>query len=159
MLVAGGLITRDQRHTYELPLPSSLRSKAEWHRFTITLAYGAPTIGHLTRYRGAKVYFTTPGTKLAGGERIEPEHHAVRRGSLQHEIVDGSRSMSFADGDVFPIHIECMSDAQRLQGNSIRYALVVSVETAERTSTTIYDEVRTMLRLRAYERARERVQS
>lgn len=160
VLVAGGLITQDQRHTYELPLPSSLRSKAEWRRFTITLAYGAPTIGHLSRYRGAKVYFTTPDAKLAGGERIEPEHHAVRRGSLQHEIVDGSHSMSFADGDVFPIHIECMSDAQRLhKGNSIRYALVVSVETAERTSTTIYDEVRTMLRLRAYERARERVQS
>lgn len=160
VLVAGGLITRDQRHTYELPLPSSLRSKAEWHRFTITLAYGAPTIGHLTRYRGAKVYFTTPDTKLAGGERIEPEHHAVRRGSLQHEIVDGSHPMSFADGDVFPIHIECMDDAQRLhKGNSIRYALVVSVETAERTSTTIYDEVETMLRLHASERARERVQS
>lgn len=159
VLVAGGSIARNQRHTYELPLPPSLRARAEWHRFTITLAYMVPTVGQLTRYRAAKVYFATPDTGLAGGDRIDGEYNTVRRGSLQHEIVQGTRTMVFGDGDAFPIHVECMDDAQRLgAGNTIRYTLVVSVETAEQTSTTIHDEVRARLRQRARDRARGRVQ-
>lgn len=158
VVVAGGHIGRDQRHTYELPLPPSLRARAEWHRFTITLACMAPTVGQLTRYRGAKVYFATPDTNLAGGDRSGAEHFAVRRGSLQHEIVQGTRAMVFGDGDVFPIHVECMDDAQRLRaGKTVRYALVVSVETAEETSITIHEEVRTRLRQQA--RAREQARS
>ncbi|WP_225037996.1 hypothetical protein [Mycobacterium canetti] len=66
--------------------------------------------------------------------------------------------MVFGDGDTFPIHVECMDDAQRLgAGKEVRYALVVSVETAEETSTTIHDEVRIALRQRARDRARGRV--
>lgn len=160
LLIAGGRIERNQRHTYELPLPPSLRARAEWHRFTITLAYMAPTVSQLTRYRAAKVYFATPDTNLAGGDRIDAEHNAVRRGSLQHEIVQGTRAMVFGDGDAFPIHVECMDDGQRLPaGENVRYALVVSVETAEETSTTIHDEVRTALRQQARDRVRERTQS
>ena len=157
VLIAGGHIARDQRHTYGLPLPPSLRARAEWHRFTITLAYTAPTVGQLARYRGAKVYFTTPDTNLAAGDRIDVEHNSVRRGSLQHEIVEGTRAMVFRDGDAFPIHIECMDDAQRLRaGKTVRYALVVSAETAVETSATIHQEVRARLRQQASDRARER---
>lgn len=160
VLIAGGRIGGDQRHTYELPLPPSLRSRAAWHRFTITLAYAVPTVGQLTRYRGAKVYFDTPDTKLAAGDRIEGEHFTVRRGSLQHELVQGSRAMTFGDGDAFPIHVDCMDDAQHLpKKKNVRYALVVSVETAEEVSTTIHDEVRARLRQQARERAQERVRS
>ncbi len=159
VLVAGGQITREKRHTYEVPLPPSLRSRAEWHRFTITLAYTVPTIGQLTRYRRAKVYFETPDTTLAGGDRIDFEHNSVRRGSLQHEIVEGTKAMVFGDGDIFPIHIECMDDAERLRaGKTVRYALVVSVETAVETSITIHEEIRASLRQQVRDRARGRVQ-
>ena len=66
--------------------------------------------------------------------------------------------MVFGDGDTFPINIVCMDDARRLyKGDWIRYALAVSVETAEEVSTTVHDEVRTQLRERA--RARDRVQT
>ncbi|MGW8565345.1 S8 family peptidase [Isoptericola sp. NPDC055881] len=154
VLVAGGSIGRDERRTYGLPLPTSLQAVADWHRITITLASMAPTIGQRTQYRGSKVYFVTPDTKLGGGDRIDAEHNAVRRGSLQHEIVEGNRAMVFGDGDSFPIHVECMNHAQRLgAGESIRYALVVSIETALQTSTTIHDEVRTRLRERVRGRA------
>jgi hypothetical protein len=160
VLVAGSQIGRDVRHTYEVPLPPSLQARAEWHRFTITLAAMVPTIGTLTRYRGAKVYFATPDRRLAAGDRIDAEHNTVRRGSLQHEVIEGTRAMVFGDGDSFPIHIECMDDAQRLRaGRTVRYALVVSVETAVETSTTIHEEVRERLRQRVRQRARERVES
>lgn len=160
VLVAAGHIARDQRHTFAVPLPPSLRARAEWHRFTITLACTVPTVGQVTRYRGAKVYFATPDTNLAAGDRIDAEHNSVRRGSLQHEIIDGDRAMVFGERDAFPIHIECMDDAQRLRaGKTVRYALVVSVETAVETSTTIYEEIRDGLRQQIRERARGRVET
>lgn len=160
LLVAGGQIARDQRHTYELPLPKSLRARTDWHRFTITLAFAAPTAGDLARYRGVKVYFARPDTDLAGGERIEAEHASVRRGSLQHEIIQGTKAMVFGESEAFPIHVECMDDAQHLRAReSVRYALVVSVETAVESSTTIYEEIRARLREQIRERARERVRA
>lgn len=159
VLIAGGSIGRGQRHTYNVPLPGSLRAKAEWHRFTVTLAYLAPTVGQLTRYRGAKVFFEKLDDNTAGGSRIEAEHNAVRRGSVQHEIVDGSSAMVFSDGDSIPIHVECMDDAQRLRAHeTIRYGVVVSVETQVATSTTIHDEVRATLQARVAAEARTRVQ-
>lgn len=159
VLVGGGTIGPDERHTHELPLPPSLRARAEWHRVTITLAYMAPTVSHLNRYRGTKVYFDTPDKGLAGGKRIGAEHNAVRRGSLQHEIIEGNSAMVFGDGESFPIHVDCMNDAQRLGADAhVRYALVTSIETAEQTSTTIHDEVRAGLRQRARSRARSRLQ-
>ncbi len=143
VVVAGNEIGIDERHTYELPLPSSIRSKAEWHRLVITLAYWAPTTQGLNSYRAAKVYFTTPDTKLAGGDRVDAYHNAVRRGSLQHEVIDGSKAMTFNDGATFSIHVECMRDGQKTGPiERIRYALVVSIETATSTSSTIHDEVR-----------------
>lgn len=159
VLVAGGRIARNQRLTYDVPLPPSLRARADWHRFTITLASMVPTVGDLTRYRGAKVFFATPDTSLAGGDRTGAEHNTVRRGSLQQEVLEGVRAMVFGDGDTFPIHVECMDDAERLgAGKTIRYALVVSVETTVEISTTIHAEIRDRLREQVRERARGRVQ-
>lgn len=159
ILVAGGTIGREQRHTYEIPLPASLRSKADWHRFTVTLAYFAPTTGQLTRYRGAKVFFEKLDDQATGGSRINADHNAVRRGSIQHEIIEGTQAMVFADGDSVSLHVECMDDAQRLRsGETIRYGLVISVETATTTSTTVHSEIRTMLQARARLQARPRIQ-
>ena len=159
VVIAGGSIAKDQRHTYNLPLPLSLRSKAEWHRFTVTLAFAAPTVGTLNQYRGSKVYFEFEENGLETVDRSEAEYYAARRGSLQHEIIEGTRAMTFVEGDAFSIHVECMDDAQHLRKKEeIKYALVASVETAEQTSTTIYDEVRMALRTRARDHIRGRVQ-
>jgi hypothetical protein len=159
VLIAGASIGRNQQHTYNVPLPGSLRAKAEWHRFTVTLASFIPTVGQLTRYRGAKVFFERLDGKATGGSRIDAEHNAVRRGSVQHEIIDGTRAMVFNNGDTLPIHVECMDDAQRLRaGDTVRYGLVVSIETQVATSTTVHDEVRAQLQARARAQARQRLQ-
>ncbi|MGQ0467691.1 MAG: S8 family peptidase [Sporichthyaceae bacterium] len=159
VLIGAGSIGRDERHTHLVPLPPSLRAKADWHRFTVTLAYFAPTVGGLNRYRGAKVFFEKLGDAATGGSRIDADRYAARRGSVQHELVEGREAMVFGDGESLPIHVECMDDAQRLQrGTTIRYGLVVSVETAATTSTTIHDEIRAHLRARTMQQAAQRVQ-
>jgi hypothetical protein len=160
VLVAGGRIGRDQRHTHHVPLPLSLRSKAEWHRFTVTLATMMPTVGHLTKYRAAKVFFESIDKRDTGGERLEAEHLAVRRGTCQHEIFDGARALTFAENGTLPINIECLDYALRLGKNeTIRYALVVSVETSVTTSQTVHDEIRSSLQVRARAQTRERLRS
>lgn len=160
VLIAGGSIGRDQRHTYELPLPPSIRAQAGHHRLTITLASLVPTVSYLTRYRAAKVYFDTPDLKLAAGQRIDAEHNSVRRGSLQHEIVHGAKAIVFNDGDAFPIHVDCMDDARRLSaGSTIRYALVGSLEAAPEVSTLVHQEVRQQLQQRVRERVARQLRS
>lgn len=96
---------------------------------------------------------------MTGGSRTEADHNAVRRGSCQHEIIEGTRAMVFDSDDTLPIHIECMDDAQRLKTSvKIRYGLVVSVETTVETSITIHDEIRAQLQAQARARARPRIQ-
>ena len=163
VVIAGNSIGMNERHSYALPLPPSIRSKAEWHRVSITLAYWAPVTHGLKRYRASKVFFTTPKvreiSKLVGGKRVDAEHSAVMRGSLQHEVIEGDNSMGFGNDAIFPVHVECMKDGQcgSEQASRIRYALVASIETAAETSTTVHDEVRAgLLRLRAQSQARQR---
>lgn len=154
-LIAADRISREQRHTYRIPLPESLRSRAEWHRFTVTLAYMAPTVGELTRYRAGKVFFEKLDDNDTGGARIDAHHNAVRRGSCQHEVIDGQKALIFADQASLPVHVECMDDAHRLTADTaIRYALMVSVETAVTTSQTIHEEIRARLRARLTQQVR-----
>jgi hypothetical protein len=159
MLIAGGAIGRDQRHTYNVPLPISLRARAEWHRFTVTLACLAPASVHLNKYRAAKVFFDLDRADT-GGDRTEADHLAVRRGACQHEIFEGDQALAFAAGGTLAIHVECMDHAQRLRASqSIRYALVASVETAVTTSATIFDEVRMALQAEIRTQTQESVRA
>lgn len=160
VLIAGGLIEREQRHTYRVPLPQSLRSRPEWHRVTVTLAYMAPTSGQLNKYRGTKLFFETPDKKITAASRAEAEYRNARRGSCQHEIFEGYGSMIFGADGTLPIDIECMKDGSTLKkGNHVRYGLVVSVETRVETSTAIHDEVRARLKILVQAQARQRIQS
>ncbi|MGL4297892.1 MAG: peptidase S8, partial [Candidatus Neomicrothrix subdominans] len=158
VLIAGSSLGREHRHSYAIPLPVSLRARAEWHRITVTVASFVPTAGQLTRYRGAKVFFEKLDDNDTGGKRIEADGNAVRRGSVQHEISDGQQALVFSDGGALQHHVQCMDDAHRLKaGRLVRYGLVVSVETAITTSTTVHDEVRAQLRTRVHATQRNRV--
>ncbi|WP_030518584.1 S8 family peptidase [Nocardia sp. NRRL WC-3656] len=157
VLVAAGSIGRDQRHTHRIPLPQSLHAQAQWRRLTVTLAYMAPTEGHLSRYRGAKIY-TDIELNAAMGARAQADYRAVRRGSCQHEVIDGAKAMVIGRDSSLPVHVECMNDAKNLRkDDAIRYGLVVSVETAATTSTTIHHEIRTRLQAQARAQAPARV--
>lgn len=157
-LIAGGSIERDQRHSYTIPLPPSLRRQAEWHRLTVTLAYFAPTSGTLTKYRGTKVFVETPEKKFSLGSRQEAEYHATRRGSCQHDVIEGDRALVFTDSESLTLHVDCMKDGSTLKrGKFVRYGLVVSVETRVGSSVAVHDEVRAALRARVSSEVRGRV--
>ncbi|WP_081864173.1 S8 family peptidase [Mycetocola saprophilus] len=160
VLLAGGSLEQDQRHTYQVPLPPSLRSVRAWHRVTVTLAYMARTSSQQSRYRGAKVFFESPDKQKTGGKSTEGEFHAVKRGSCQHEIFEGHTGMLFGENGTLPIDIQRMKfGGSEDKRQSIRYGLVVSIETSAETSTSIHDEVRAVLRQQVRTQSQQRVQS
>jgi hypothetical protein len=156
VLLGGSSISRNQRHTYSIPKPASVRSRAEHHRITITLAAMIPTLGTSQRYRGARVFFQTPDEEEFGGTRAESDNYMARNGSCQHEIFEGSRALAFDDGDAWTVDIDCRDDAMPTI-SPVRYGLVVSIEVAPATSELVHDEVREGLRTRLRQRTAAQV--
>jgi hypothetical protein len=65
----------------------------------------------------------------------------VQRGTLQHEIFDGSAATAFIDGDSIRIKVNCSKDANSFTDN-IPYAIIVSLEVAEGIDMPIYQEIK-----------------
>jgi hypothetical protein len=110
----------------------------------------------LNRYRVARAYFELPKGSPTGGTRQEADYRAVRRGSCQHEVFSGAAALSIRQGDTLPVRVHCRKDARELGSDeSVLFGLVVSIETAVETSTTVFAEVQQAL---VQAQALERVQ-
>jgi hypothetical protein len=141
-------------HAYALPLPPSLDSSTVQRRLTLTLAWISPINPKHSRYRRARLRLHPPagGSELFG-TRSEAAWTTTRRGTLQHEILEGDRAIPFTQGDTANVTIECRSDAGELL-DPVPYALVLTVETPSDPQLPIYDEVRIGLRTQVGVRTR-----
>jgi hypothetical protein len=156
VLLGWGWIKQDQEAVFNVPVPQSLRAKTDWHQITVTLASQGRTVSGLNKYRVSKTYFDGLSTYLTGGTRRDADYHAVRRGTCQHEVFAGKKTLA-PGSEMLPISIQCSKDAQQ-SSDPVRYGLVVSVETAPQTSVTVYEEIREALVVQARAQARDRVQ-
>lgn len=73
------------------------------------------------------------------------DHTMVRRGTVHHEIFEGTGARGFADGDVLRIQVNCREDAPGLD-DPVSYGLVVSLEVAEGVPVDVYQLVSQALR-------------
>ena len=137
-----GTLSDEEGAEFMLPLPSSLASVNTYRRLTITLAWLTPINTLSQKYRIAQLWFD-PKNPVAGN-RINSDHNAVRRGTLQHEILEGSDAVPFYDGDNIGIKINCRADGGKLEG-SVDYGLAVTLEVAEDVDIPIYQEIRDRL--------------
>ena len=149
LLLAGDSIEVDQCHTYSVDIPPSLVAKTGRRRLTVTLAYAAPTSAALSKYRTHKVAFSTNSKELSFGDRREADHNAVVRGSVQHEIFEGSNVIRVLETNSLEIHVVCTKDGSTTKNDPVRYALVVSIEADEEVSNQIYEEVRSAIQAQA----------
>lgn len=127
------------------PLPPSLSAVTDKRRLTITLAWVTPVNCRRQNYRIAHLWFN-PKNHLAT-DRVCADHHAVQRGTVQHEVLEGAEAVDFQDGETIGIKVNCRADAGDIP-ESIRYGLAVTLEVAEGISIPIYQEVRDRLRIR-----------
>ena len=138
--LSGGELGEDESHIHTFPLPPSLNGLSTHKRLTITLAWLTPVNPRHQAWRRASLWFDPPMEELKVSRR-QADHRAVRRGTLQHEVLEGRAPGAFSRGGGLEIQVSCRADAGALE-ERVPYALVISLEVAPDLTLDIYDEVR-----------------
>lgn len=138
-----GQLSDEKAHIFRLPLPPSLGARREQRRLTVTLAWMSPIAANTQRYRSAGLWFEVNGNALAV-ERREIDTKASRRGTVQHEIFEGTSAVAITDGANLDIKVNCRKDAAKLQ-TPVAYGLAVTLEVAEGIDIAIYEEIRSRI--------------
>jgi hypothetical protein len=144
--IGAGALAEDEGAEHRFPLPPSLSGKRGLRRLAVTLAWFTPVNPLSHKWRQAHLWFETPKSKLVI-RRIGPDHHAVQRGALQHEVFEEEAAAAFVDGDDIVVRVSCRQDAPGLQGK-VPYAVAVTLEVADSIGIDIYAEVRQRVRQR-----------
>lgn len=156
-LVGAGSIKKDQRFSFEFPLPASLASAKIWKRLTATLAWLSPVEPSTQQYRVAHIAFASP----RGDLRVDPKqvaHYANGKGTVLHEVLEGERAAGFVEGAMLKIDVDCRVRVGRL-ADPVRFGLAVSLEVAPELEVDLHQEVRDRLAVSVRERAQARVGS
>jgi Subtilase family len=137
----------DGAHEYALPLPPSLSRRTDWRRITVTLAWLTPVNPAHRGYRRAKLRVDAKGSLGVANERQQASNQAVMRGTVQHEVLEGTDAVPFADGDSLAFTVIGSPGAGPFD-DTVPYALVVTLETREGAGLPIHAEVTAKLRAR-----------
>lgn len=140
-----GALEDGEGHEYRFPLPPSLSAVTYKRRLTVSLAWLTPLNSLHQGYRIAHLWFSPPNRLTP--DRIGADWHAVQRGTLQHEVLEGDKAVDFQDGESLLIKVNCRADAGDIP-EPIRYGLAVTLEVAEGVAIPIYEEVKDRLKIR-----------
>ena len=134
---------------FSFPLPPSLSSLTDARRLTVTLAWLTPVRCTSQAYRVAHLWFNAPDGNNIATKGINAARPAAQRGTVQHEVFEGTSAVPFEDGENLVIKVSCRDDAAKIQ-EPIRFGLVVTLEMQEGVDIPIpiYQEVRERLAVR-----------
>ena len=115
----------------------------------MTLAWFTPINPGHRNLREAKLELTPGASNWTNMplklDRVDGDHNQVQRGTVQHEVLEGNKSISaFQDGDVIKIRVVCKKDATPRLDDIIPYGLAVTLEVKE--DIPIYQEIQTRIR-------------
>ncbi|HWH42215.1 MAG TPA: hypothetical protein VNU21_20350, partial [Usitatibacter sp.] len=139
-LIGVAEVAIDDGLVFEVPLPPSLSAQAVSRRMTVTLAWFSPTKSAHQAYRSAKLWISPPKTELRV-KHAQCVHDHSRRGTLQHDVLEGDDAVAYVDGAKMAIKVNCSGDAEEFEG-TVPFALCVSLEVAVETGLPIYQEIR-----------------
>jgi hypothetical protein len=143
-MLGGGRLGADEAHVYDIPLPPSLSGKAGQRRLTMTLAWLTPTNPRDRRYRRARLWLSSPESELRVG-RTQADWRASQRGTIQHEIFEGTGAAAYDDGQGLAVRVNCAPHAGTLDAE-VPYALLFSIEVAPELEVDVFSEVRERIR-------------
>jgi len=143
-LLGIGQLADGEAHKYTLPIPTTLSARRDYRRLTITLAWLSPVVSSTQIYRAASLWFEVEGVKITP-ERKNADWLSVRRGTIQHEVFEGTKALPIMDDTSLIIKINCRKDAADLL-EPIKYGLAVTLEVAEGIDIAIYDEIQIKIR-------------
>ena len=142
--LAYGELGKDEAHVHRFPLPANLAGAKVMRRLTLTLAYFTPIDPSSKDYRVAAVKFEPRKDGLLEMDRSHADYNDCKRGTLQHEIIEGDKAVSYIDGKFLIIDVSCREASPGLT-MKIPYTMAVSLEVAPGTQIKIYDEIRTRI--------------
>ena len=146
-LIGLGALKKDKGDIFKLPLPVDFSSRLLKRKLTVTLAYLSPIASNKQAYRSAQLWFTIDdGEKGLFQDRQNTEWQIVRKGTLQHEIFTGEKSIVWNDDDLI-IKVNCKQEAGKFS-EAIPYCLFVSFEVAEGFDVDLYTNVTAKIRQR-----------
>lgn len=145
-VIACNSISEKQVHQYRFPLPPCLALSPHWRRLTITLAWFSPINSNHRYLRQAKLFFEPPKKEDALVlERQESDYNQVKRGTVQHEVLESDKVSDYQDGDELVIAVQCNADAIDRLDEIIPYALTVTLEVKEDINIPIYTEIQSRI--------------
>lgn len=145
-LIGMGSLKKDEGDLFKLPLPIDFSSRLVKRKLTVTLAYFSPISSDRQLYRSAQLWFNVVDDKGLVPDRKNTEWQTVRKGTLQHEIFMGEKTVVWNDEDLI-IKINCKEEAGKIRV-AIPYCIFVSLEVAEGLNIDLYSEVVTKIRQR-----------
>lgn len=148
-IIGSGLIYDGQAHRYSIPLPFSLSRRKIKRKLTVTLAWLSPVNSSHQGYRKAQLWFEPYGETRENNNamsilriaREQTDNRAAKRGTVQHEVFEGEEASPYGLDDIIQIQVNCSADAGKLV-ESVRYALVATLEVAPGQGIPIYEEIR-----------------
>lgn len=144
-----GEVDTEQIHEYRFPIPGAFSEQKTFRRMVITLAWFSP-INPRHRYlreakleiKPAKKWDETP-LKI---KRTDGEHNQVKRGTVQHEVLEGEDQLaSFQEDEEIVLQIICKKDATDKLEEKIPYGMAVTLEAAEASNIPVYTKIRERL--------------
>ncbi len=146
-LLGFGSLADGEAAEFALPLPPSLSGVNIRRRVIITLAWFSPINSLRQNYRVAHLWFSPTGN--IASRRSCADFRAVQRGTVQHEVFEGSDAVAYQDGDDLIVKVSCRNDAGDIV-EPVRFGLAVTLEIAEDVlwPIPIYQEVRERIAVR-----------
>ena len=148
-LVATDVLGANEQAFFDIPLPEGLRSSTHLRRLRLTLAWFSPINSRHQAYRRARLALEIPTTSrdLLEVGRAEVHNQAAVRGTVQHELLEGTDAPVFGDGDRFGVLVTARAGAGALE-DDIRFGLVATLETGIEAGIAVREQMRERVRVR-----------
>lgn len=148
-IIGFGEITAEEIHEYRFPVPDGFGGQKIFRRMVVTLAWFSPINPGHRYFREAKLeikpssrWDETP-LKL---RRTDSDHNQNKRGTVQHEVLEGKNELErFRQNEEIVLQVICKKDATEKLEEKIPYGLAVTLEAAEESQISVYEEIRQRL--------------
>ena len=137
-LIGYGALSQNRQTEFSFKMPSSLIAKVVKKRLTITLAWKSPIAPLNKNYRLAKLWFEANKNVLVN-KTTESDDNSSKRGTVQHEVFEGTRASTYMEGDRLAIKVACKKEEALV--DSVPFVLMATLEVAPKTGLQIYNEV------------------
>ena len=148
-IIGFGEITAEEIHEYRFPVPDEFGGQEIFRRMVVTLAWFSPINSGHRYFREAKLEIK-PSSKWDETplklRRTDSDHNQNKRGTVQHEVLEGRSELEqFRQNEEIVLQVICKKDATERLEEKIPYGLAVTLEAAEESQISVYEEVRQRL--------------